>query len=175
MRRIAILILFSAFSASAQSPTAGSEGGPSTPMNWSMGAFTGPLLPSRIHNVDEQIPFWGLKLAHDSIFGRIEYDADFANAKGISMNLFYISLKNDWNVANAFTVHSLLGFDVIRYKPRPEDDETENPWSTTGGWHIGAGSEYDITKKVSFRTDFRLGFGPGRQLTLNLGFMYKFL
>lgn len=177
MRPFIIILTVLSFSVAgySQQPPPSTTSNSSEDLKWSAGIFVGPLMPSRIYHVDEVLPFWGFMLGHDFKLGRLEYNLDFANAKGISYILGYISLKNDWVVGSALGVHSLIGLDMSGFKPRELSDGTDLPWKSSGGWHIGAGAEFDITRKVLFRTDFRFGFGPGRQLLLNLGFVYNFL
>ena len=59
-----------------------------------------------------------------------------------------------------------LGFEM--------SDLNRDTGEFSGGWHLGFGTETQVYGNVHFRTDFRMGFSPGRQLIVSVGLVYRF-
>lgn len=154
------------FSAAGQQP-AGSDSetantGPN-PRGYSVGLFTGSLLPNKVSGVRELLPHWGFRLGHPFRNTQLEYNFAMANAKGKTYQLGFVSLRNPVEIP-ALIFHWIVGVDVHRYKQSPTSG-----FRQSAGWHAGFGARFELTGGVSFRTDFRQGFSPGQQLLIMLG------
>ncbi len=145
-----------------------------------LGLKTGSFLPYDIEGVRELLPMWGIKMGHDvSRSLSFEYDIDIANAKGVKYYMAYFSLRHDFVIGNVLPLYFLLGADAHYYKRKDTYGEitgrlTEYDFQFSSGWHVGFGTETAIYGDILFRTDFRMGFSPGRQLVVSLGGVYRF-
>jgi hypothetical protein len=150
------------------------------PSSFDLGVKTGSFLPYGIEGVRDLLPIWGIKMGHDvSRTLSLEYDLDIANAKGVQYFLAYISLRHDFAVGRVLPLFFTLGLDAHYYKRRDTygeitGDRTEYPHRFVAGWHLGFGTETAIYRDLFFRTDFRMGFSPGRQLLVTIGGVYRF-
>jgi len=144
------------------------------------GAKVGSFLPYGTEGVRELLPMWGLHMGHSvSQTLGIEYDLDMANAKGVTYYLAYVSLRHDFVVGNVLPLFFTLGVDAHYYKRKDSYGEitgslTEYEWNGSSGWHLGFGTETVIYGDILFRSDFRMGFSPGRQLTVSIAGIYRF-
>lgn len=144
------------------------------------GFKTGSFLPNDIAGVRELLPIWGVKMGHPiSESLSMEYDVDFANAKGVTYYLAYLSLRHDFALGKILPMFFLIGVDGHYYKRIDTYGEitgnlTEYPFQFTGGWHLGFGTETEIYGDLLFRTDFRMGFGPGTQLVVSVAIVNRF-
>ena len=163
--------------AHAQETTGG--GGGATRSYFDIGAKSGSLLPYGIEGVRDLLPMWGIRLGHPvSQSMAIEYDVDAAIGKGVTYYLGYISLRYDFSVASVIPIYMTIGFDGHYFKRKDSVGEitgniTEFDFRFTTGWHLGFGSETQVVGDLYFRADVRLGSGPGRQLSANLGFVFR--
>jgi len=145
-----------------------------------LGLKTGSFLPYGIEGVRELLPIWGLKVGHSvSRTLALEYDLDIASAKGVSYYLAYFSLRHDFVVGNALPLFVLIGVDAHYFKRKSSIGSvtgtvTDFDYRLSTGWHAGFGTETLIYGDLFFRTDVRMGFSPGRQLTATLGVIYRF-
>ena len=145
-----------------------------------LGIKTGSFLPYDIEGVRDLLPMWGLMLGHDvSQTLSVEYDIMMANAKGVTYYMAYLSLRHDFVVGRVLPLFFLLGVDGHYYKRRDSYGEitgnrTEYDFQGSGGWHLGFGTETVVYGDILFRTDFRMGFSPGRQLIVSIGGVYRF-
>ncbi len=150
-----------------------------------LGVKTGSFLPYEIEGVTEVLPFWGIKLGHTvSPTLGIEYDIDIAHAKGVTYLLGYASLRHDFVVGKVLPLFLLIGLDAHYFKKKddfvPDTFDPANsvvvdhPWKFFGGWHVGIGSETVIYGDLWIRADVRMGFSPGRQLSVSLTGIYRF-
>ncbi|MCB0378598.1 MAG: hypothetical protein KDD33_08910 [Bdellovibrionales bacterium] len=140
----------------------------SYPFYYDIGVKAGSFLPYDIPGVRDLLPMWGIKFGHPISKGLIfEYDFDFAHAKEVSYNLGYFSIRHNFMIGKVIPLHFLFGADVHHYKRKPTSlTHTEFPWKVTTGWHAGVGGETQIYADLIGRMDFRMGFGPGRQLSI---------
>ncbi len=109
----------------------------------------------------------------------VEYDLDMANAKGVTYFLGYISLRHDFVVGDVLPLFFTLGLDAHYFKRRDSYGEitgrrTEYDYRFTSGWHMGFGTETVVYGNILFRTDFRMGMSPGRQLIVSIAGVYRF-
>ena len=176
---IFILCLFPQF-VWAQNPPNTATPQNTYPSYFDFGFKTGSLLPYDIAGVRELLPMWGIKMGHpiSSSLG-LEYDIDMANAKGVTYYLAYLSVRHDFVIGDILPLFFLIGVDAHYYKRRDTYGEitgnlTEYPFEFSGGWHLGFGTETQVYGNVHFRTDFRMGFSPGRQLIVSVGLVYRF-
>lgn len=145
-----------------------------------LGIKSGSFLPYGIEGVRDLLPMWGIKLGHSvSDTLALEYDIDMAHAKGVSYFLGYFSLRHDFAIGKALPAFFLLGVDAHFYKRRDSYGEitgrlTEYDFQFSSGWHLGFGTETVIYGDILFRSDFRMGFSPGRQLVVSLAGVYRF-
>lgn len=145
-----------------------------------LGIKTGSLLPYDIEGVRDLLPMWGLMMGHPiSSSLSMEYDTLFANAKGVKYYILSLSFRHDFVVGNVLPLFFLLGVDGHYYKRRDSYGEitgnrTEYDFQGSGGWHLGFGTETLIYGNIHFRTDFKMGFSPGRQLIVSIGTVYRF-
>ncbi len=145
-----------------------------------LGVKTGSFLPYDIEGVRELLPVWGIKMGHDvSRTLALEYDLDIANAKGVQYFLAYFSLRHDFVVGDVLPLFFTLGVDAHYYKRKDTYGEitgrlTEYSHQFSTGWHLGFGTETLVYGDIFFRTDFRMGFSPGRQLLVSLAGVYRF-
>lgn len=141
---------------------------------------TGSFLPYDIEGVRELLPIWGIKMGHSvSRTLSLEYDLDIGNAKGVKYFLGYVSLRHDFVVGDVLPLFFTLGVDAHFYKRQDSYGEitgrrTEYDYRFSTGWHMGFGTETVIYGDILFRTDFRLGLSPGRQLVVALAGVYRF-
>lgn len=151
-----------------------------SPGYFDLGIKTGSFLPYDIEGVRELLPIWGVKMGHDvSRTLSLEYDVDIAAAKGVSYFLAYFSLRHDFVVGEVLPLFFLLGVDAHYYKRKDTYGEitgrlTEYDYQFSTGWHAGFGTETVIYGDLIFRTDFRMGFSPGRQLLVSIAGIYRF-
>ena len=144
-----------------------------------LGVKTGSFLPNGIEGVRQLLPMWGIKLGHAvSETLSLEYDLDLANAKGVTYYLAYFSLRHDFVVGSAIPLFFLIGVDGHYYKRIDTYGEitgnlTEYDFRFSSGWHMGFGTETPVYGDLLFRCDFRMGFSPGKQLTVTLGGIYR--
>ena len=140
-----------------------------------LGLKTGTLLPSKINGVRDLLPLWGVKMGHPiSQELALEYDIDIAHAKGVSYFLGYVSLRHDFAVGDTIPLFFLVGFDGHYYKRKSTlITQTEFPFKFSTGWHVGVGGEAVIYKDLLARIDFRMGFSPGRQMTMAFGVVFR--
>lgn len=147
---------------------------------WDLGIKTGSFLPYEIQGVRDLIPFWGMRLGHTvSETLRLEYDLDIAHAKGVQYFNGYFSLRHDFVVGNVLPLFFNIGVDGHYYKRKDAygaitSNRTEYPWKFATGWHAGVGAETLVYGDLFFRTDVRMGFSPGRQLSVSIGGVYHF-
>lgn len=145
-----------------------------------LGVKTGSLLPYDIEGVRDLIAIWGIKMGHNlSQSLSVEYDLDMANAKGVTYFLGYISLRHDFVVGDVLPLFFTLGLDAHYFKRRDSYGEitgrrTEYDYRFTSGWHMGFGTETVVYGNILFRTDFRMGMSPGRQLIVSIAGVYRF-
>lgn len=181
LRHSSIIVFFTIFflsgwsEAQSQPSTAGAKGGYTD-----LGIKTGVFLPSQIPGVRETLSFWGIKFGHSvSQTLSLEYDLDIANAKGINYYLAYFSLRHEFTVGGVLPLFTLLGVDGHYYKRVDSYGEitgnrTEYDYKLATGWHIGVGTETLVYGDILLRADFRMGFSPGRQLSVAIGGIYRF-
>ncbi len=145
-----------------------------------LGIKTGSFLPYEIEGVTEVLPFWGIKIGHTvSSTLALEYDLDIAHAKGVTYLLGYFSLRHDFVVGQVLPLFFLIGADAHYFKKKDSPDPVsglviEHPWKFFGGWHAGVGTETVIYGDIWLRADVRMGFSPGRQLSVALTGIYRF-
>lgn len=174
------LFLICGFSAEslAQTPADGGGGGDASSY-FDLGLKTGSYLPYDIEGVRELLPIWGFFLGHSvSETLALEYDFNIAHAKGVVYYLAYFSLRHDFIVNNVLPLFFTIGVDIHHYKRKDSYGEitgnrTEYPFNTITGWHVGAGTETQIYGDLYFRSDFRMGFSPGRQLLVTIAGVYR--
>ncbi len=170
-------ILLLGNSSRSQTPPTNNGGGSSYT---DIGVKTGALLPSGIEGVRETLPMWGMRLGHSvSPTLALEYDLDIAHAKGIKYFLGYFSLRHEFTVGNALPLFALIGVDAHYYKRRDSYGEitgnrTEYDYKFSTGWHLGVGTETLVYGNLLVRADFRMGFSPGRQLSVSISGVYRF-
>lgn len=144
-----------------------------------LGIKTGSFLPYDIQGVRELLPMWGIKMGHDvSRTLSLEYDLDIAHAKGVRYFLAYFSLRHDFLVGDVLPLFFTLGVDGHYYKRVDTYGEitgnlTEYDYQFSSGWHMGFGTETTVYGDLLFRTDFRMGFSPGRQLVVSIAGVYR--
>ena len=145
------------------------------PFYFDLGLKTGTFLPSKINGVRDILPIWGVKMGHPiSQELALEYDVDFANAKGVTYFLGYLSLRHNFAVGDAIPLFVLVGFDGHYYKRKNSlISQTEHPFKLSTGWHVGVGGEAEIYRDLLARIDFRMGFSPGRQMTMTFGVVFR--
>jgi hypothetical protein len=147
---------------------------------FAVGLKTGSFLPYGIEGVRELLPMWGLRLGHSlSRTFSMEYNLDMANAKGVNYNLAYLSFRTDFNIGQVLPLFVIAGVDAHYYKRRDSYGSitgrlTEYDYQFSTGWHLGFGNETLIFGDLYLRSDVRMGFSPGRQLSVALGMMYRF-
>lgn len=145
-----------------------------------IGIKTGSFLPYEIQGVTELLPFFGVKLAHSvSQTLGLEYDIDMAHAKGVQYFNGYFSLRHDFSVGNVVPMIFLLGVDGHYYKRAPiigsiTGQVTEFDYQFSTGWHAGFGSETVVYGDIWIRGDVKMGFSPGRHLTVSIIGIYRF-
>ena len=145
-----------------------------------LGLKTGSYLPSGIQGVRDLLPMWGIKMGHPvSSTLSLEYDLDFMHAKGVNYFLGYFSLRHDFAIGNALPLFFNLGVDAHYYKRADvygaiTGNLTEYDYLFATGWHVGFGSETVIYGDIYFRSDFRMGFSPGKQLSITIAGIYRF-
>lgn len=175
LKCLLILITTLSTTAWAQEQASGSSQG-----YFDIGVKTGSFLPYDIPGVREVLPIFGVKLGHSvSETMGLEYDLDAANAKGAKYYNAYFSLRHNFAVGNVIPLFFLIGVDIHRYKRAPTygsitNTITEYDFQTTSGWHVAFGSETIIYGDIWFRSDVRMGFSPGRQLTVSFSGIYRF-
>ena len=141
-----------------------------------LGLKAGSFLPSKITGVRDILPLWGVKMGHPvSQELALEYDIDMAMAKGVTYYMAYLSLRHDFAVGDAIPLFVLVGFDGHYYKRKNTlITQTEFPFKFSTGWHIGVGGEAQIYRDLLARIDFRMGFSPGRQMTMTFGVIFRY-
>ncbi len=168
MRLIAILAFLLSFN------TAWAQSTPEDPRGYAVGAVTGSFLPLGILGVKDLLPLWGVRLGHGFRRTQFEYVGTAAQAKGVTYYHGYFSLRNPVTLPQAlFIGHWFIGLDYHTWKRKPTAIfKIQFPFRYATGWHIGFGGRMPVTEKFSLRGDFRLGFSPGQQLNVLLGFEY---
>lgn len=163
-------------SANAQDAATGSSTG-----HFDLGVKTGSFLPYEVAGVRELLPIVGFKIGHSvSPTMALEYDIDIANAKGATYYLAYFSLRHDFAVGNVLPMFFLIGVDAHYFKgPAVYGDISgelilEREFQFSGGWHVSVGSETLVYGDIWIRADVRMGFSPGRQLTVSFAGIYRF-
>lgn len=148
--------------------------------HFDVGFKVGSLLPYGIEGVRELLPIWGVKVSHS--MGKnlaFEYDLDIANAKGVTYYQPYFSLRTDFSIGGVLPVFGLIGVDGHYYKRADAYGEVsgrrfEFDYRFTAGWHLGFGSQAHLFQDFYLRSDVRMGFGPGQQVTISMGGLYRF-
>lgn len=148
--------------------------------HYDVGLKMGSFLPYGIEGVRELLPMWGVRFGHS--IGKnlaLEYDLDMANAKGVSYYNPYISLRTDFAIGGILPVFTMIGIDGHYYKRADAYGEItgtrfEFDYQSTAGWHIGFGSQAHLFDQFYLRSDVRMGFGPGQQVTVSIGGIYRF-
>ncbi len=142
------------------------------PRGWGLGVFTGTLLPMGIPGVLDQLSHWGVRLSHPIRRSQLEWNGVTAKAEDVTYYLGFVSLRNPIRM-DGFVAHWLVGLDFHNYKRAPTKLLGKTfPFRLVQGWHVGFGGRVPLTDRFSLRSDFRLGFSPGQQLLVGLGFEY---
>ncbi len=146
------------------------------PRGYGVGLVTGSFLPLGISGVRDLLPIWGVRLAHPFRRTQLEYVGTSAKAKGVTYYHGFVSLRNPIRVPNQlFVGHWIIGLDYHTWKRKPTKIfKIQFPFRYSSGWHLGFGARVPVSPNLSFRGDFRYGFGPGDQLVVSLGFEYLF-
>jgi hypothetical protein len=151
------------------------------PSYFDLGVKTGSFLPSRIPGVTNLLPLFGIKIAHSvSPTLSLEYDIDMANAKGVRYYNGYFSLRNDFLIGDTIPLFFLIGVDAHYFKRADSYTNITNQldeefsYRLMSGWHMGVGGETQIYGDIYFRADVKMGFSPGRQLTVAVSGIYRF-
>lgn len=174
-------IIVIAFTLMANLGFAQDQGSSSSDGRFDLGIKTGSFLPYEVPGVAELLPMAGVKISHSvsSTMG-LEYDIDFANAKGTTYYLAYFSLRHDFAVGNVLPMFFLLGVDLHYYKGADVYGSLSNSFlyeqefRFSGGWHASVGSETLVYGDIWMRADVRMGFSPGRQLSVSFAGIYRF-
>lgn len=137
------------------------------PNSYELGIHGGPLLPNRVAGVTEILSMVGVRAAAPTDKGMFELD--FITGRGLGVVYHSASFDYRLDIVNDYRpVFFLLGGHVDSFEP------LERSQRIAFGWHYGGGITEKIAGPIHFRADFRHRFGPGSELYIGVGILYRF-
>ncbi len=136
------------------------------------GVQAGTFLPFGIVGVRDQYPSWGAWYSQQTGYGGLDWGANAINAKGVKFYNGYLSLRVDFKAYDFIDAFFRLGFDAHNYKRKRTILRTFDFFQTHGG-HVGFGGYIPVGGALWLRSDFKFGFGPGNQMFVNLGLVWR--
>lgn len=140
--------------------------------HYEIGLSGGSFLPFGIVGVRDQYPSAGIWFSHPTAYGGIEYMLNSINAKSVTYYNGVLSLRLDFKAFDYADAYFRLGLDLHYYKRKPTLVREFDFYQTVGS-HVGFGIDLQGKGPVALRSDFKFGFGPGHNLFVNLGIVYK--
>jgi len=138
-----------------------------------VGGYYGSLISTNTPGVSETVPLYLLKIAK----GVSQFRPEFFYASGSSTNnasneinyqLFGATLKNIIRIKDLSEIQPfvLTGLQYSKY------DTTTVGANAGGGFHLGFGFDYVLSKNIQLRNDYMMCNGPGRFLVISIGIQF---
>ncbi len=150
-----------------------------TPLAWSQSTTTtgadeislylGQQLPSGIEGVTEILPVFGGRYGLQTArIGVAEFGLFNTHAQGVDFTTLEASLRGSIETSPGVDVVYFGGLDFNYYRPENQEDR-----KTATGFHVGAGGMMQITNNLWLRGDLKFMGGPGTNLYLLGGIVFK--
>lgn len=139
--------------------------------NYEFFPHSGAFLPYGIYGVRDQYPYFGFKIGHPFRIWRLEWEANFVNAKAVSYYNGALSLLLRTKL-DFITMNFTFGPDVHYYKGIVIGADVDQPFRLAAGWHFGFGPELEISPTLKLRGDFKYSYSPGNTLFAGIGLVF---
>jgi hypothetical protein len=131
--------------------------------------YLGEDLPTAIDGVTEILPVFGGRYGLQTArVGTVEFGFFNTHAKGVDFTTVEASLRGSSPISPGIDGVFYGGLDFNYYRPTTDEDRT-----TAYGVHVGAGVVMSVTDTVSLRGDLKFMGGPGSNLYLLFGVVFK--
>ena len=132
----------------------------------------GTFLPYGVYGVRDQYPFAGAKFSHPFMIWRLEWGAQFINAKAVSYANVSASLLFELDFSD-LQLNAYLGPDAHYYRGYVVNATREFPATFVAGWHMGFGPVFKINSEWKLRADFKINYNPGNTLFAGVGIVWS--